>query len=411
MLKRILFFIAVAAVLLLIDVSPGWATEPLKPKWTREGLGYVGICKPGKLIIANNGPAGVLLDLTNGEILYQTKPDSNESSIYTNYYGDKFYVFPYSNNNCKEYDTKTKQYLRTIVNSAVPMSPTDDVAGYYSNSKSLKFYNAFTRDLLDSIYYPISFEISRQDREFTFDNKYFLMKLSDKNSNYSYFYLYDRTTREFLFKDKKDLTYCLFNNSNKIAYAENMKLAGDDTIYSYIRIYNPDQRKVIQDIKIAKAKINYFILRNDDNYIIYALHDGTSSDRIYDLSKNQIINNDLKLIGSPLRYADSSIIVTAATQYFAGTIYDWTTGIKDVTPKEDTVLYPNPADNKITVTIPEQYFSGIWQISDLTGKIIKKGIILPQNQLQIDISQLLPQTYFLTIKKDNLVKTYQIVKI
>jgi hypothetical protein len=416
-MKRCILFIVAAVVLLLCDASPGWAGEKLTPKWTRNGLTFERICKHGKLIVG--GPTTqCLIDLTNGEIIYQTNLDSNEFGVYTNYIGTKFYV-PVNNKGIyylKEYDTKTKQFIRTIKNPYLPMSPTDEAAAYYSNSKSLKFYNAFTKELLDSIYYPISYEISRQDREFTIDNKYFLINIADKNSDYSYFYLYDRTKKEFLFQNKQGFVYCLFNKSNKIAYAENMKLAGDDTIYSYIRIYDPDQRKVVQDIKIDKYQITYLNIKMEDDIILYETNDTTYNfehdtynsnfSHLYNLTSNKISSYSLEL--NPVIYLDDNFIVSKG---FYGYNFDWTTGINDITSKEDTILYPNPADNAITVKIPELYFSGSWQITDLTGKIIKKGIILPQNQLQIDISSLLPHTYYLTLRKDNLLKTYQIVKI
>lgn len=409
-MNKCFLFLFTNLFLVLISSSSSSAGETLKPKWTKEGIGYVGICKPGKLIMANNGPAGVLLDLTNGEILWQTKPDSNEFFVYTNYSGSKFYV-PVNNKgifDLKEYDTKTKQYLRTIPNSYLPNSPLDEFGYYNPDTKSFVFYKAFTKELIDSIYYLPSFDIVNQKEEFTIDNKYFAISLIEGLT--PHFFLYDRSKREFIIQNKLDFNYCLFNKSNKLAYAEKMKLSGDDTIYSYIRIYDLDQRKVIQDIKIAKANINNLIIRMDDSYILYELNDDYNTKGVFNLISNQILNNNLKPIGSPFRYADSTIIIAAGTGFFCGNIYDWITGIKDNSTNEDTVIYPNPADNTITVTIPEQYYSGNWNISDLTGKTIKKGVILLQNRLQIDISQLLPQTYYLTIRKENNSKTFSIVK-
>jgi hypothetical protein len=406
-MKKYLFFIITALLLFLIAESPGWASEPLKPKWTREGLSFERICKPGKLIMTSQH----LIDLTNGEILYQTKPDSNELGIYTNYLGDKFYVFVYGHgkNEFREFDTKTKQYIRTIVNSYHPISPVNEFGYYNPDTKSFVFYNAFTKELLDSIYYPTSMDIINQQAEFTIDNRYFAISLIEGLT--PYFYLYDRTTREFLFEGKKDFKYCLFNKSNKMAYAENMKLAGDDAIYSYIRIYDPDQRKVVQDIKIAKKEINNLILRMDDSFILYELNDDNNTKGVYDYINDKIFDNDLKPKGSPFRYADSTIIIAAGTGYFCGNIYDWTVGVNDKTPNEGMVLYPNPTTNQVSINISEQFYSGTWQISDFTGKTVTKGIILPQNILQINVSRLTPQTYFLTIKKDKIVKTYKIVKV
>ena len=409
-MKRYILFLIAAAWLLVCDVSPGSASEPLKPKWTREGLGYVGICKPGKLIIANNGPAEMLIDMTNGETIYQLKQDS-EKGLRTNYLGDKFYFYIMSDlSSAQCYDVKTGKFLGKVVST--PESSDNSEAVFFANNSTFIIWNGVTNKTTDSVKIPNTPEtgqvFTNWKWEYTNDSRYFALTLGQNSA--TYFYLYDRTTKEFLFQGKKDFVYCLFNKSNKMAYVENMKLAGDETIYSYIRIYNPDLRKVVQDIKIAKLNINNLIIRMDDSYILYELNDDYNTKGVFNFINNQILNNNLKPIGSPFRYADSTIIIAAGTGFFCGNIYDWTTAVKEITPKEDTVIYPNPADNKITVNIPEQYYSGIWNISDLTGKSVMKGIILPQNQLLIDISRLLPQTYYLTIRKDNNSKTFSIVK-
>jgi hypothetical protein len=408
-MKRCILFIAAAVVLLICDVSPGWAAETLTPKWTRGGLGYGGICKPGKLIIANNGPAGVLIDLTNGEIIYQTDPDT-ESGLSTNYYGDKYFFYKKGVMDAQSYDVKSKKFLGTTCASE---SSDQSTAVFIANNSTFIIGNCVQGMITDSVKIPntpaTGQVFSNWKWEYTLDSRYFALTLGKGIT--PYFYLYDRTTKEFLFEGKKGFVYCLFNKSNKIAFAENMKLTGDDTIYSYIRIYDPDKRKIIQDIKIAKKVINNLIIRMDDSYILYELNDDNNIKGVFDYINNKILNNNLKPIGSPFRYADSTIIIAAGTGFFCGNIYNWATGINDITPKEDTILYPNPTNNQITVNISEVYYHGTWNITDLTGKVMIKGIILPQNQLQIDVSNLPMQTYYLTLRKDNLLKTYQIVKI
>jgi hypothetical protein len=409
-MKMFLFFIATALLLFLIDISPGWSSEPLTPKWTREGLGYIGICKPGKLIIANNGPVEMLIDLTNGETIYQLKQDT-EKGLRTNYLGDKFYFYIMSDlSSAQCYDVKTRKFLGKVVST--PESSDNSEAVFLANNSTFIIWNGVTNTTTDSVKIPNTPEtgqvFTNWKWEYTPDSRYFALTLGQGIT--PYFYFWDRTTKEFLFQWNKDFTYCLFNKSNKMVYAENMKLAGDDTIYSYIRIYDPDQRKVVQDIKISKAKINNLIIRMDDNFILYELNDDYNTKGVFNFINNQILNNNLKPIGSPFRYADSTIIIAAGTGFFCGNIYDWTTGIKDNTTNEDTVIYPNPTTNQVSINISEQFYSGTWQISDFTGKIMIKGIILPQNQLQINLSQLQPQTYFLTLMKDNIAKTFKIVK-
>ena len=226
----------------------------------------------------------------------------------------------------------------------------------------------------------------------------------------TYFYLFDRTTKEFIIKQKEKIKYCLFNKSNKIAFAEMVKLEGDDTVYSYIRIYDPDQRQYVQNIKTGKVGIVYLINRMDDNYVIYTIEGNNNPTFIYDYNKNKIVDNDLKPFGSPISYVDSNLIVTTGGPLVAN-IYDWSTDIKENNQiKEDMILYPNPTNSQITVNISEQYYNGTWDITDLTGNILMKGMILSQKQLLIDVNKLQPQKYFLNIKNYYNVKTYKIVK-
>ena len=411
-MKQILFFIATALLLFLTTVSPGSAGEPLTPKWTREGLGYISICKPGKLLIANNGPVGVLIDITNGEIIYQTK-QGIESNLSLNYFGDKFYVIDEKEQKAKEYDVKTKAFLGYP--TCVPQSPDNAISYFNMNNNTLKFYVCGNSSKNDSIRIPNTpFDeklFNNWGCEYNNDGRYYALTLWKSGPpQVPYFYLYDRINKDFIIKQKENFKYSLFNKSNKIAFVENMKLAGDDTNYYYIRIYDLDQRIVIQDIKISKIRINMLLNRMDDNFVIYGLDNGKNTEGIYDYSLNKIIENDLKPIGYFNVYADSTLIVTAASGFFCGNIYDWTVSVKDNLPNEVTVIYPNPTTNQISITITEQYFSGTWQISEFTGKTVKQGIILPQPTLQIDVSKLLPQTYFLTIYKDNIAKTFKFVK-
>ena len=180
-MKKFLFFIATALLLFIIDVSPGSAGEPLKIKWKRNNVSLERICRPGKLVVVSD-LSGIeyLIELINGEIIYQTDPSKDELGIYINFNGDKFYVYVINKGKIEahEFDTKTKQYIRTIQNADVPMSPLDESGWYYVESKSFKIFNTFTRELIDSIYYPVPFSVKGQGgNAFTVDNKYFLFTL------------------------------------------------------------------------------------------------------------------------------------------------------------------------------------------------------------------------------------------
>ena len=403
MRKFILFFISMV-IFIITTVSPGSAFEPLKLKWSRL-LTFEKICKPGKLIVASSsGNPQYLVDMSNGEIIYQTDPNT-EAGLSTNYFGTKFYFYKKGEMDAQCYDVISKKFLGTTCASE---SSDNSTAVFIADNNTFIIGNCDLKKTTDSVKIPNSpnsLIYSTWNWEYSLDSRYFALSLIKGLT--PYFYLYDRNTKEFLFQGKQDFKYCLFNKTNKMAYAENIKLTGDDTIYSYIRIYDPDQRKVIQDIKIAKVHINNLAIKMDDNYIIYGLSDGYNTMGIYDYSKNKIIDNDLKPIGSPVIYADDSLIITKG---LCGNYFDWSVDVKDNLPNEDSVIYPNPVNNLISITIPIRFYSGNWQILNITGKIMMKGFILPQNKLQIDASNLLPQSYFLSLKKDNLAKTYKLVK-
>lgn len=97
---------------------PGWADGELLPLlWRKDGLTYERVCKQGKLVIMSsssslsNIPYAHLIDLADGSTIYTTDPNT-ENDMFTNYNGDKFYVYNYIENKWKEYDVKTKKFIR-----------------------------------------------------------------------------------------------------------------------------------------------------------------------------------------------------------------------------------------------------------------------------------------------------------
>ena len=73
--------------------------------------------------------------------------------------------------------------------------------------------------------------------------------------------------------------------------------------------------------------------------------------------------------------------------------------------------YPNPATNFLTVEIKNIRVKKMsYEIFDLSGKLIKKGLIL-ENETKIPIYNLVNGTYILKIfKKSKSIKTFKIVK-
>ena len=73
-----------------------------------------------------------------------------------------------------------------------------------------------------------------------------------------------------------------------------------------------------------------------------------------------------------------------------------TTGI-DISPKQISVsIFPNPADNILTVQLAELSDAAI-TLTDIEGKVVMQKLV-SQNQFQLDISSLPKATYFLNIK-------------
>src|SRR5690606_15450662 len=62
------------------------------------------------------------------------------------------------------------------------------------------------------------------------------------------------------------------------------------------------------------------------------------------------------------------------------------------------LFYPNPAVNELRVELLNS-FSGKWQISDLTGRIVLSGDV-GNDQLSIDISNLRSGAYALMLQSD-----------
>src|SRR5690606_23155392 len=205
----------------------------------------------------------------------------------------------------------------------------------------------------------------------------------------------------------KDLLMQFFNTSNLMAYAEEVQLEGDDKKYSYIRIYDPDQRQVIKDIKIGED-INYvsrIIIRNDDNYFLY-MTNPSNDVRFYDYSNNKNIEYSIPNIDAPI-FSDESLIATIT---FKGYSFDWTVGVED-NPEINPILYPNPTTNFIMLNVDAKFFGGNWQLTNLNGAVVLHGLILPNPDLQINLSHLPSQIYYLQLQKDNFTVTYQVVKL
>ncbi len=366
---------------------------------------------------------GYLVDLTNGNIIHTVQsPDY----LFMDYSGKRYFVSNGNTQTFKVYDRYTKEFIqdltfRQYVGQTIN-APNDSIkVEFERNTHTLKFWNIYTNELIDNYKIPNTPDIwtySIYDgAKFSYNGRYFAFHFQKKtNAEFNYFMIYDRQTREIIMKKALPantgygLIYQFMHTSNNMAYGEVIKLDGDDKPYSYIRIYDPDQRKVIRDIKVGdevKGVANLTI-RNDDNFILYMLRNTNNTLCFYNFEINKLSDFIISPMSSILM-ADGTLLVTKS---MTGYNFDWTVvGVPENPETSNTsTIYPNPTTNSINLLVEEKYFNGQWQLKDLSGRDILNGIILSNPQLQIDISNLPSATYYLRLTNGKEIKVEKVVK-
>ncbi|GAB1371767.1 hypothetical protein MASR1M45_18290 [Candidatus Kapaibacterium sp.] len=401
------------AVVILFAATTADSFAQLTKIWDRsnENFALERLCRPGKLaVVSRNGQ--FLIDLTNGETIHSTQ---YPEAIYFNYWGDRYYVHHITENITHEYDVKTRQFIKEV--KGIPRHSDSSSIGFNYTYHSIIIKNANSGILLDSFKIPNTPDepaYSTYHSGFTTSNDarfvaFYLQKNFQPTA--MYFLLYDRVAREIIMQ--KDLpvngtfNFRFFNTKNHMAYVENIKLPGDGKPYSYIRIYDPEKREVVKNIKIGDDIdfIRTFILRDDDRFILYRTK-GTNYTRFYNL-ENEIFLDFTILVSSPI-FADDSIIVNLNIEGFK---FDWNAvGVEEEPNPDIPVIYPNPTTNSINLNIDEKFYNGQWQLTDLSGRDILNGIILSNPQLQIDISNLPSATYYLRLTNGKEIKVEKVVK-
>ena len=376
------------------------------------------LCRPGKLaVVSLDGINQFLIDLTNGETIHST---IFPESLYTNYWGDRYYIFNVEENIRKEYDVKTKEFIK-IAKLRIQM-PDSSIFGYNENHNSLLFYNANSGELLDSFKVPGSpdepiYTLTR-GQHFSYDGRFYAFHLQLKNKpTQNHFFLYDRQAREIIMRKdlpaNNDLLMQFFNQSNLMAYSEEVKLEGDDKAYSYIRIYDPDKREVVKNIKMSDDNIlhaSFITLRQDDKYFAHGT--GKNNDvHFYDLVKNSKLDFYLPTFPGPL-YLDDSLYIAGS---YRGYKIDWNAVSVEEEPNPNIpVIYPNPSTNSVTFEfiLP---ISGITKIQlyDLSGRVVKnvgnEFLDAGNHNYEIDISDLPNGQYNLTIETSTGITSHKIL--
>ena len=402
-------------VAILFAASTADSFAQLTKIWDRsnENFALERLCRPGKLAVVSSGRE-FLIDLSNGQTIYS---GTNSEGIYINYWGDRYYIYNITEKILREYDVKTKEFIRIALN--VVNSSDSSAWGFNYNHNSLVFYNANSGELLDSFKIPGSPDeplyslTPGQHRSYNSRYVAFHLQLTN-NPKQNHFFLYDRQAREIIMRKdlpaNSDLLMQFFNQSNLMAYSEEVKLESDDKAYSYIRIYDPDKREVVKNIKMSDDNIlhaSFITLRQDDKYFAHGT--GKNNDvHFYDLVKNSKLDFYLPTFPGPL-YLDDSLYIAGS---YRGYKIDWNAVSVEEEPNPNIPdIYPNPTTNIINLNIEPKYYNGNWNLTDLNGRIMMQGTVLSIPSLQINIGVLPAQNYFLRIQKDNYIVTYQVVKL
>jgi hypothetical protein len=362
-----------------------------------------------------------LVDLTNGNIITTVVPPYNV--ILLDYSGKRYFIDNWFEKTFKVYDRYTNEFIQNLPYENYPYpnelqtAPDDSTMfGFDTKTHTLQFWNIYTNELKESFKIPNTPDVSTYNilsgQSYSYDGRYFAFyMMPNVNPEFKYFLLYDRLAKEIIMQKTLPINtgflFKFMNTSNLCAYGETLKLEGDYKPYSYIRIYAPDQRKVIRDIKIANEEnyIFYLLFSQNDKFIIY-LTNPSNDTRFYDYANNK--KNDFLITNAvgPI-YLDDSLYISGSMK---GYKFDWTVvGVKEPQNSE-IVIYPNPTNNAINLNIEPKYFNGNWEISNLTGQILLKGEISNNENFQLDISNLPPATYFLRISNGEEIKVEKVVK-
>jgi hypothetical protein len=421
-----LFFIT--SILVLLSTADSFAQ--LTKIWEIKHFdGTISSLSPkGKLAHAG----AYLVDLNDGIIL-ETKY-LPETYILT-HTGKRYFISNYQTKTLKVFDRFTNEFIQDLNYHQVmdkTITAPDDSTVFVANKQVLEFWNIYTNELKDTFKLPdlevgnyYSYVLNELP-SFSYDGRYFAYRVSVYSTNgkpgirYTIFMVYDRKAKEIVFKENMSLdrylfVYSFMHTTNQLAYGEVVKLESDDKPYSYIRIFDLEQRKIVRNVRVGEEKngVANMTVRSDDKFILYLPFNSGNTVYFYNYLQNNISNftikeSDYLIVGTPL-FADEKILVTNA---MCGYSLNWSTvGVKNLNENDNlSTIFPNPTTNTINLNIEPNYYNGNWQLTDLTGQILLKGEISNNENFQIDISNLPTATYFLRISNGKEFKVEKVVK-
>ncbi len=243
------------------------------------------------------------------------------------------------------------------------------------------------------------------------DGHYFLTRASytvqhppDLPKTYYSSFLWDLTTL-----DTTTQTYNIKDLGILKASADNRWLASVGGHYVYVFDANTCQ-KVYEWNQIQSGNLTAVAISPDSRWL--AAGGGPSNAHIYDLSNGRL-NYTYSTGGHFLRYSNSGNYLLAYNELAVELLNSITTSVNLGPPLTESVLYPNPTTNKITLS--NSYFQpGQLRIDlvDLNGRNIKVlyDSLYNKEELKFDLSFLSAGTYIIKATQNNKVRSFKIIK-
>ncbi|MEQ8683821.1 MAG: T9SS type A sorting domain-containing protein, partial [Imperialibacter sp.] len=86
------------------------------------------------------------------------------------------------------------------------------------------------------------------------------------------------------------------------------------------------------------------------------------------------------------------------------------TGLKNE-PGEKVVVYPNPSDKILYISLPSHIATANYQITQLTGQVVKEGqLVKGSSQHQVSVDGFRPGVYLLTVSAPGYREIFRLIK-
>ncbi len=360
-----------------------------------------------------------LYEITEGKLIFEV---DTTKDIITDYTGKTFFVIDSINQTFTASDIESKDIIKELTyrdylrNRAVSDSRMFELD---VENQILRLWNIYDdiligeNDLKMAENYP-DFPLTAIIK-YTYDGRFI---------NFGKFYnsyiktIFDCNNNEFI-KDIKinepyNLPYKFYNHSNILVYHELMKTGNDSVECNYLRFYNLETRTYFKDVKIISFKkiplqneIGAYIISTDDKYILFEIpadffYDGAHG--LYIIDDDKFQEKKITLENMPVYFSSSFIVVIGNSGYRVKT----PTSISYSTEKIESLIYPNPSVNYITLSESDTKLYKGYEIYDISGRLLQKSIL---GSYRIDISTLERGSYYLRLLSPSGIATAGFLKM